>query len=464
MGRVLAVKLVVLLALLTSSPAHSSAGVVAKRPNIVLILADDQGWTGSSVSMVAGQENSRSDYFKTPNLEALASRSMVFSDAYSPSPICSPSRYGIQFGISPAQLHKTSNDYKGKPRFRPKSIAEVLKSIDPSYAAAHFGKWHIYNSPEEFGYDESDGATSNKQGGNQGGSDVGALPLLDPKLMFSLTDRSLAFMEREVARSRPFFLQISHYAIHTGLQARQATLFRLEGIPRGTIHTSIGYAAMIADLDVAVGRVIDKIDELGIANNTYIFYTSDNGGLARNFPRMNYPLRGGKASFFEGGLRVPLLVSGPGVASSSHCGVPTIGLDLLPTFADLAGGAELPRRVEGGSLRGVLENRCRGEVKRPRDGLYFFAERGAKAVIRLGNLKLRTDWKGGPRGADRPVGKLYDLSNDISESHDLAASAPEQVILLETRLLEWLEEINAKPTKSAKPKKPRSRSVPSANR
>lgn len=326
----------------------------AESPNIVLILTDDQGWTDTSVPMMADRPDSRSDFYRTPHLQRLAREGMVFSNAYSPAPVCSPTRDSIFYGQTPARLHHAVLTGNAAVSAGALTLPQAIKAADSRYVAAHFGKWGCSPpSPEAAGFDISDGRTDNLHGDWQAVGDKRPLPEDDPKRIFSLTQRAGDFMEQQVEAGRPFYLQISHYACHVGHQSLEETREKCRNLPRGAKcgdadyrHPSsfseekircgwmLNYAAMIEDLDAGLGTLLNRMDQLGIAGNTYVVYTSDNGGGFRG----NAPLRGGKADLWEGGIRVPMVVRGPGVKSGSYCDLPVVGWDFWPTFRELAGG------------------------------------------------------------------------------------------------------------------------------
>jgi arylsulfatase A-like enzyme len=324
-----------------------------------------------------------------------------------------------------------------------RAIPEVLAAIDARYTSAHFGKWHIYEAPEQYGYAVSDGATDNRTGGFTGRKQTQHTAADDPKKMFEITERAIDFMREQVAAKRPFFLQVSHYAVHTDVEARSETLGRYAKAPPGRIHTSVGYAAMTEDLDDATGRLIEAVRTLGISDRTYVFYMSDNGALSRDLPGINAPLRGGKLMLYEGGIRVPLIVTGPRIEGGTHSDTPVIGWDLLPTFAELAGGVALGDTVDGGSLVGVLHGDGKAEVQRPHDALYFrFRVEGGAAVVLRDGIKLK---KNLGRGADQ----LFDLNADLSELNNLAVLRAETTSELDALLQRWLD---SAPSPSARPR------------
>jgi len=413
-----------------------TSAALAKPPNIILILTDDQGWNNTEIPMIPSRADSRSDYYLTPNFKRLADSGMIFSQAYAPHPYCSPSRHAIQFGMTPAKLKKTSNRAVNYPApFQTPAIPQVLKSIDPTYRAAHFGKWHMHHHPAELGYDASDGRTGNHTARQLTTDQTKHFPHDDPKRTVSLTDNAVQFIRHQAHADTPFYLQVSHYAIHLSAEAKPATLARHKARTPGKTHTAYWYAAMIDDLDQAVGRILDVLDELKLTDSTYVFLTSDNGGLARQYPHFNKPLRAGKGSYYEGGLRVPFFAAGPGIKVGTYSTVPVVGYDLLSTFADLAGSQEkLPKGIEGGSVKDVLLNGGRGEVRRSRPGLHFF--RPLDSVLIQDGHKLRRTHHTGEI-------ELYDLSGDLSETTNLAAAKPGLAKRMQAGLEDWVKEIDA---------------------
>lgn len=423
------------------------------KPNFVFILADDQGWTGTSVQMHDAIPESKSDFYRTPNLERLARQGMRFSQAYAPSPMCCPTRCSILTGKSPAQLHMTTvilgpdvtaaDGYKLIPPKRARSIpasettiADMLKR--ESYATAHFGKWHLASGgPGRHGFDEHDGST-----GNEG---PGLLKDPNPKDIFGITSRGVAFMEKHVRARRPFYLQLSHYAVHGPILSRTSTAEACKRRRKGRNHFSAEYAASTEDLDAGLGMILDKIDRLGIADNTYVIYMSDNGPSARGpDASSNRPLAGGKGMLWEGGIRVPFIIRGPRIKPNVFSHTPAVGYDLLPTISELAGVSEpLPHGVEGGSLVPLFRNDGRGDVRRPHDGLVFHFPNygrgpGAKpqSAILLGDHKLIKLYETGEL-------LLFDLSKDIGEKRDRAKEMPGKAAELERRLNEYLKAMNA---------------------
>lgn len=433
--------------------AIGSVAIFGRPPNIILILSDDQGWNNTEIAMMPDRDDSKSDYYLSPNLRRLGEEGMIFSQAYAPHPVCSPSRHSIQFGITPAKLKKTTNQGANYPEpFEVRSIPQVLKSAHPEYKAAHFGKWHMHRHPAELGYDASDGRTGNRTGRQLSTDQTKFWPHEDPKRAISITDQSVQFIRHQAETGVPFFLQVSHYAIHLSAEATPESLEKHRARTPGDVHTAYWYAAMIEDLDTAVGRIIDAIDENGLSDRTYIFYTSDNGGTARQYPGFNQPLRAGKGSYYEGGIRVPFFAKGPGIQEGSYASTPIVGYDLLSTFADLAGALEgVTSQVEGGSFKGVLLNDGDGSVDRPRPGIRFYKQ--IDSVLIQGHYKLKRTHRTGEL-------ELFDLGEDLSETTNLAENRPEIAQAMLEELEDWINEIDAK---RPSPHSPRGRRANQSN-
>lgn len=432
-----------------------------KSPNFIFILTDDQGWSSTSIGMDDRNPDSKSDYFETPNIDRLAAEGIRFSRAYAPAAICSPTRRAIQFGQTPARLgnetfKESHNPYKNAGVL---TIPRMLKSVNPSYRTAHYGKWDLRAEifPEDLGYDESDGDTRNRHGNLMSASEDKWDEIFindDPKRTVSITLRALNFMERQVRANRPFYLQISHYAPHVDIQTRQATLEKFEKKEKGRKHNNAGWAGMLYDMDASVGDILDMVERLRISDNTYIIFMSDNGGVeflppvpslkkllppdTFDKPMRNYPLRGGKWNLYEGGIRVPFIVKGPGVAAGNISDVPVGGWDLLPSFSELAGyNADLPDQMDGGSFVDVLNNKGAGEVKRKNDFLVFhrYANGYPHSAIIQGDYKAIKFWKTGKL-------ELYNLSTDLGELNDLSGSEPEKANELFSKLIRYLSDVN----------------------
>ena len=422
-------------------------------PNFILILADDQGWNGTSVKMMHNEPDSKSDYFETPNLEQLAERGIRFSNAYASAPVCAPSRYSIQFGKSPARLSLIrvgmNTDHIDHEGFI--SIPKALKKINNKYKTAHFGKWGMGSNPFALGYDKSDGPTKNLDGNfiNNKSQWKNVLKK-DPKNIFSLTNKAIEFITSNISNKTPFYLQISHYAVHTNIESTEKSFNRLKDKPKGVQQKDIGYAAMTLDLDVGLGILLKKIKELGIEDNTYIIYMSDNGSVpnipgAKKYEKSyNHPLSRGKWDAYEGGVRIPLVIAGPGIKNGSESAIPVSGSDLLPTIIDLAGNKSITlTEIDGGSFASILLNKNNEQIKRNVDGIFFhvpyknnIALKRPHSAIRKGNYKLI-------KFQDDKSILLFNLVKDKMEQINLAPQKLKKAKELENILDNYLVEVHA---------------------
>lgn len=433
----------------------------ADKPNFVLMLADDQGWNGLSVAMHPEFPGSRGDIFRTPNLERLARQGMRFSSAYAPAPVCSPSRISIQTGKSPAQLHwtKAAPAVTNRALIEPRlikdlhadevTIGELLQ--EAGYATAHYGKWHIAGGgPGAHGYEEHDGDTGNEH----------AFQYVDPNPVdiFGMAERASKFMEKSQREGKPFYIQLSWNALHAPELARAATQAKYEKYKNERNDKAVTTAAITEDLDAGVGKVLEALERLGLEENTYVVYLSDNGAGGGG---KRAGLNGGKGSVWEGGIRVPFIVRGPGVEPNSWSDVPVVGYDLLPTFCALAGIPlkDLPRSIEGGDITPAFHPHGKGALKRAREELVFHfphyqSNDGPHSSIRIGDLKLIHFYED-----DRVV--LFDLAEDLSERNDLSSQRPEDTQRLKQRLTRYLDAVHAQlPTRNpnydpSKPVEPR---------
>lgn len=486
-----------------ASLGNSAFAVDKPAPNIIFILADDQGWGDLSSPMDPAVPESSSTYFSTPNMDRLAADGMRFPNGYAPAPICTPTRRSIQFGMTPARQRGT--DFISDT-FTPKghlSIPQALKQANPRYSCAHFGKWGEVMSgtwkknpqiagydesdpdseanPSAMGYDESDGLTGNGTGTfyHPGYRPKDAYrnnicePDPDPKRTFSVTGRAISFMERQVQEKRPFYLQVSYYAIHDALQARQETIDKYANkgpIPRVMYA---GIAPMLEDMDDGIGQLVAAIDKLGIRDNTYIFISSDNGGAnavrpavdpEKKLPTRNYPLRQHKQWVYEGGIRVPFIARGPGIKAGTVCREPVVQYDLLPTFYALAGGTvPLSEEIDGGNLIPLLHNEGKGAVKRSLPGLVFHRPKLKElshSALRMGDYKLVISWAVPQSTNDFwSVEKyeLFNLATDIGEKNNLAEQMPQKVNEMSAVLINYLKSVNAEtapiPKALSQPKK-----------
>ena len=447
---------VVLLTLVIScniADQSTDKAIQIKHPNFIFILTDDQGWNGTSVQMMHNEPGSKSDYYETPNLELLAEKGIRFSDAYSGAPVCAPSRYSIQFGKTPARLSMIrvgmNTDHIDHEGFT--SIPKALKQINNKYRTAHFGKWGMGSNPAVLGYDVSDGATKNKDGHFiNHKTQWNHTPIDDPKNIFSLTERAIGFMQSTTQENEPFYLQISHYAVHANIESKESSYARLKDKPKGAQQKDAGFAAMTLDLDEGLGILLKKIKELGIEDNTYIIYMSDNGSVpnipgAKKYEKSyNYPLNRGKWDALEGGVRVPLIVAGPGIKKGSESAIPVSGVDLLPTIIELAGNNKKSlTEVDGGSFAPILLQKNDENVDRPVEGIFFHVPyRNGIALKRPHSAVRKGDYKLVKFQDDQSI-LLFNLEEDIMEQTNLALQYPDKAMELEKILDDYLVEVHA---------------------
>ena len=440
-----------------------------KKPNIVLILADDLGWSDLGCY--------GSEFYETPVLDQLAREGMRFTDAYSASCVCSPTRASLLAGKSPARLHLTDwlpgrPDQPSQKLHRPnfqtflpkeeRTLAEILR--EEGYATACIGKWHLGDAPDT--WPEQQGFDLNIAGSGKGNPTSYFSPYALPNLPDGpqgeyLTDRltkeALRFMEKN--RKRPFFLYFPLYAVHTPLQAKSSQVEKYKakaatasnrtkpnflsdlGREVRQVQNDPTYAAMVKNMDENVGSLIEKLKSLGLEKNTIVLFTSDNGGLSTQggAPTSNLPLRAGKGWLYEGGVRVPLVVRWPGVTQpGSVCRQPVTSTDLFFTVLKAAGLAWAPERDRDGvDLLSAL--RGEGLEERPLFWHYpHYSNQGGSphGAVRLGNWKL-VEWF-----EDMRV-ELYDLANDLGEKRNLATQNPEVVASLVSRLHEWRQRMGA---------------------
>lgn len=435
------------------------------KPNFIVLLTDDQGWADTSRPADPKIPDSCRSFFHTPNMVRLSESGMNFTSGYSPAPVCTPTRRSIQFGITSARggaSFKTDFDPAGKL-----SLPQMIKKCDPSYACAHFGKWGEYlignkgeynsdarGEPKNLGYDVSDGFTGNEHGTCDPKNKFKLnVDNEDPKRIYTMTEKGIAFMKEQVAKGSPFYLQMSYYAIHRSPEAKQATIDKYKGKtdPRGGEFT-LNLPPMLEELDNGIGMLLDAVRDLGLEKNTYIFFGSDNGGAESvrvapdqpGLPNRNAPLSEGKHSLREGGIRVPVMASGPGIAKNSWCREPVALYDIYATIHSLLGTPyKLPDNIDSASIRDLLFNGGEGTVKRKTPGLVFHDafKVHPRSACRQGDYKVFIYWKPGTWDIEKL--ELFDLSTDIGEKNDLSAKLPEKAKEMADALVSYLKGINA---------------------
>ena len=429
----------------------------AAKPNVVLIVVDDLGWADT------GCYGSR--FYQTPQIDRLAAQGVRFTAAYAAGPVCSPSRAALLTGKHPARLQLTDwlpgrQDRPSQKLLKPEiqrhlpleeiTMAEALRGA--GYTTASIGKWHLGGPgflPQDQGFDV-----------NIAGDELGS-PLsyfapfqsgrrMVPGLETSrageyLTDRLTDEAERfiDANRDRPFFLYLSHFAVHIPLQAKDELVRRSQARSPDGPQTNVLYAAMMQSVDESVGRIRQKLDALNLSERTVLFFTSDNGGLSvaegpHTPATSNLPLRAGKGYLYEGGIRVPLIVQWPGHGHANRVeNAPVSGLDLFPTILEIA-GLPAPRAIDGVSLVPLIE----GQASPVPRSLYWhyphYSNQGGapSGAIRAGDFKLVQSFENGRL-------ELFNVQEDPGETNDLAGRFPDRANALRREIQDWRQSVGA---------------------
>jgi uncharacterized sulfatase len=419
------------------------------KTNIVFILIDDLGW--------ADLPSYGHPFHETPGIDRLAGEGMRFTDAYAACPVCSPTRASILSGQYPARLgvidfisghwrpFEKLRVPKNHTQFLPLEIITLAEALQAAgYTCGAFGKWHLggrEHFPDRQGFDEM----LVHRGPHFDFKTTPALEL-DPDAYTAetLTDYAERFIDTN--RDKPFFLYLSHYAVHIPLQARVRLVEKYEKKskpPSGINHPV--YAAMIEHVDESVGRILDKLDALNLAGCTMVVFFSDNGGLKIRFDgkgdvvTTNSPLRDEKGTLYEGGIRVPLIVRWTGrVEPASVCTTPVTSVDFYPTFLELAGsGRSDQQTLDGRSLVPLLKRQPSGLEDRAIYWHYPVYHHSTPAsAVRHGRWKLVEFFEDGRL-------ELYDLANDVSEESDLAEKRSDKARELHDLLKKWRQSVQA---------------------
>jgi arylsulfatase A-like enzyme len=427
------------------------------KPNVLFILVDDLGWQDLG--------SYGSEFYETPNIDQLRSEGMMFTNAYSASPICSPTRASILTGKNPTTLHFTGHITSIEKHRHPIDsqiippddnmfvplnevmIPEAL--LNMGYATASIGKWHVGIEEKHFpthqgfdiniaGYEH--GSPPTYWGPYEKESDWNPVikNLCDREegeyLTNRLTDEGIKFIQDH--KERPFFLYLSHYGVHTPLEAPPKLVEKYEKkLKDNPVQKNATYAAMVENMDSNIGRLLNSLKELGLSKNTIVIFYSDNGGEGR--VTNNSPLREGKGYLYEGGIRVPLIIKWPGkIPENSTSNVPVISDDLYPTIMALIGkGTQPGKDLDGVSLKPIL---TKGKGINRNELHWYYPHYSPQAkmpsyAIRKGDFKLIESY-------DPIALELYNLKEDIGENKNLALDYPAKVLELQNHFAKWLEE------------------------
>jgi arylsulfatase A-like enzyme len=466
-----------LLAVLTGVAGWTAsvhAGSNSAPPNLVLLVVDDMGWTGPS--------SFGSDLHATPHIDALAEKGVKFTRAYAAAPVCTPTRASIMTGQYPARLDMTiwheaaknppawqkqnliSAEAKPNLPLRLTTLPEALRQS--GYRTVHIGKWHLGNAshfPLNHGFDRNIGGTHwgapatyffPYRGQTSAGSlrYVPDLPHGDQNkyLTEHLTDKALSVLDRAARKEKPLFLHMAYHTVHTPIQAPASLIKHYkQKLEPGMTHQNAVFAAMHHVLDRSIGRILNRLNQNGMGDETAIILVSDNGGFVNKFDGKkvtnNAPLRSGKGSLYEGGIRVPMIIHWPGVTRSGVCDEPVITNDLYPTLLRAAGMQPkqvVDRPVDGTNLIPLLKN---PQAELPRSSLYwhyphYYPTTTPVSAMRHGSWKLLHYYEN-----DRL--ELYNLAKDFDESDNLVEERPEKRRALKARLDAWRDQVRAKTPK-----------------
>lgn len=439
-------------------PRRICQAQTSDRPNIILIVADDLGWKDLRFM--------GSNYYETPHLDQLASEGMVFMQAYAAAANCAPSRACLMSGQNTPRhrIYTVGNPDRGERRARKiisepnnevlpdsvYSLAEMLR--DNGYVTGTFGKWHLGADPKTQGFHVNAGGSHRGNPGKGGYFSPYNIDFLNDGpdgeyLTDRLTDEAISFVKDNEDNS--FFLYLPFYAVHTPIMGKKDLVKKFEKKHGSNGQDRPDYAAMIASVDENVGRLLAAIESSGLDENTLVIFTSDNGGI-RDISYQD-PLRAGKGSYYEGGLRVPLIVRWPAkIVAHSRCDIPVTNLDFYPTFQTLTNAKQTSPLLDGKDISALLYGK-----RLPERAFYWHfpfylqaydpAEDGGRdplfrtrpgSVIRQGKWKLHEYFEDGAL-------ELYDLEKDIGERNNLAKTSPGKAKQLHRLLKEWRESTGA---------------------
>ena len=447
----------------------STTASAKKKPNFVFIIIDDLGWKDVGFISRASDFQQPSGYYETPNIDKLAGEGVVFTNAYANAPNCAPTRACLMSGrYTPRHgVYTVDTSERGPANLRKlipipnnpnldSNIVTIPEALKPAgYVSACIGKWHLGSKAPHQPQDQGFDVVFDR-------SHPGHFSPEGQYLTDRLTDEAIKFIE--ASKDRPFFLYLSHHAVHTPIQAKKEIIEKYKKKQPSGGHNNPTYAAMIESMDRSVGRVMDKLDELGLTDNTVVFFFSDNGGVG-GYRKLgikdseitsNAPLRGGKGMLYEGGIRVPLAIRWPGQAKANSarpgegrgrsgiCDVPVIGIDFYPTILEIAGVQKPAEQIlDGKSIVPLL--RGKGSFKRDEIFWHFPAYlQGSEGTWRTtpAGAVRQGDWKLIEFFEDGRL-KLYNLKDDISEKNNLAEKMPNKTELLRRVLVDWRKSVTA---------------------
>lgn len=427
-------------------------------PNVILIVVDDLGWKDLGFM--------GSDYYETPNLDAFAKQGMIFNQAYAAAANCAPSRACMLSGMqSPRHgVYTVGTSIRGKEKTRKIIPTENTKHLGDSfftlpdlfksvgYVTGSFGKWHIGNDPTKQGIDVNVGGSGR---GNPGKGGYFAPYKIDniedgPEgeyLTDRLTEEAIKFVEEH--QQNPFFLYLPFYTVHTPIMAKEEFLQKFKNKKGNTGQSNPAYAAMVYSMDENIGKLLKHLTELKLDKNTLVVFTSDNGGIRAISNQA--PLRAGKGSYYEGGIRVPMVVRwGDKIKAGTNCDTRITNLDFYPTFQNILKTQAVNFQLDGVDISPLFY----GKEIAERDLFWHFPiyleayrpklDDGRDPLFRTrpGATIISDNWKLHEYFEDQTL-ELYDLSTDLGERNNLAEVEPEKVRALHKKMKDWRTKMDA---------------------
>ncbi|WP_440874104.1 sulfatase [Thalassotalea sp. PLHSN55] len=469
---------IILVSLSVQAVAKAKSNAANNAPwNFLVIIVDDLGFMDIT-------PNNPNSFYQTPALEKFAKQSVNFSNSYAANPVCSPSRAALMTGINPAKLHATDwfHHQKSKRRngsfkpansidYLPASTLTLAEALPKHYQTSFIGKWHLGEDPKY--WPENQGFDVNI-GGWSAGSPAGGYfaPYKNPRLTQGpdgeylterLTNEAIELLKQQTQKqtaNAPFLMVLSYYSVHNPLQAPKGTIAKYQNHKKPLSRQEEFateqqiwpyakqarkvriqqnhpiYAAMVEEMDHNIGRILQHLEDSGLAENTVVFFTSDNGGVSTSegHPTSNLPLRGGKGWAYEGGIKVPLLVRAPGLHQVNiKQSTPVIGMDIPATIYELA-NVDV-KNIDGVSLLPLLKNTPQIQNRALYWNYPHYSNQGGipAAAIRLGDYKLIQNLEDGSVS-------LYNLNKDIGELHDVSKQLPERTQKMLKMLKKWMVE------------------------
>jgi len=434
------------------SSCNNSSKTKSPKPNIIIINVDDLGWKDLGYM--------GSEFYHTPNIDELSEQGVVFMNAYSGASNCAPSRASLMSGLNTPKhgIYTVGSPERGDKRTRKLIPAKNIRFLNDSintipkmlkskgFVTANFGKWHINKDPLSHGFDFNIGGSNKGNPGKNGYFSPYKIDFIESNLNGEyLTDRiakeAISFFKKNQKKS--FFANISFYSVHTPIQGKKEWIdfYKLKEGENGQDNNA--YGAMVSSVDENIGKIIQSLKELNLYESSLIFFTSDNGGIRAISNQ--YPLRAGKGSYYEGGIKVPLIIKWPNMSKKNTVSYSNVSqLDFFPTILDVIKNDLKPNNLDGTSLKNHLTN----STKINRDLFFHFPiyleaynkseDQGRDPLFRTrpGSVIISNNWKLHHYFEDNEI-ELYDLKNDPSEAINLIKTDRDVAVKLFQKLKKW---------------------------